>query len=300
MKKLIKWIKSLFKKTTAAVVSPVEQIITPISNVVSSTPSKSLEPIQIGKTQTWYGRVNYWWKDRSLWQKEMDCLVKNGGSGYMIELAGWESNVKDKNKWWMDSWINEQLDLYSKIHSDAKKRGLWLFVSIVNDNMGSGKYGDTKRFTVSSVYNKCIKFLEGVIKDGKDNVIIQPVAETQTTGGKKFEAYAKSQLAAKGFFTCYNGNGGHPTSSSGFNFYAVHPSKIDASNPSNSFVISDHGLIIRELNKGGSLVAHGDVNKVKKFVQNNKKKGCPVVGYYAFQVQDYDEDTIKTLGQALK
>lgn len=292
MKKLINWIKKLFKKPASA----IDDVI----DVVVPTPSKKLEPIQVGKTQTWYGRVNYWWKDRSLWQKEMDCLVKNGGSGYMIELAGWESCLKDKSKWWTDAWIKEQLELYSEIHSDAKKRGLWLFVSLVNDNMGKGKYGDSKKFTVDKVYNKCVKLLDGVIKDGKDNVVIQPVAETQTSGGKKFESYARGQLAAKGFLTCYNGNGGHPSSTNGCNFYAVHPSKIAENNPSNSLVISDHGLIIRELNQGGSLSAHGYPNKVKTFVKNNKKRNCPVVGYYAFQIKDYDEDTIKALGEALK
>ena len=279
IKKILNWIKNLFKK-------PAKK--------------KELDQIVVGKTQTWYGRVNTWWKDQSLWQKEMDCIVNSGGSGYMIELAGWQSHVAKSPAWWSDSWIKKQLGLYSDIHADAKKRGLWLFVSIVNDNMGSGKYGDKKQYTVENTYNKCVKLLEGVIKDGNANVVVQPVAETQTAAGKKFEAYAKLQLAAKGFMTCYNGNGGHPTSSSGFNFFAVHPSKISAANPKTALVISDHGLIIRELNQGSKLVAHGDPNKIKTFVETNKKRGCPVVGYYAFQVEDYDEGAIKALGAAVK
>lgn len=264
------------------------------------TPSKKLSPIKVGDTQVWYGRVNWWWKSRSLWQKEMDCLVKNGGSGYMIELAGWRSAVGQESKWWTDAWVKNQLELYKQIHKDAKDRGLWLFVSIVNDNMGSGKYGDKKQFNVGNCYDKCVKLLEGIIKDGKDNVIIQPVAETQTNGGHKFEDYAKYQLAKAGFLTCNNGSGGHPSSANGMNFYAVHPSKVAAANPSNSFVISDHGLIIREMNQGGALVAHGNPAKVAQFVQNNKKRGVPVVGYYAFLVQDYDGDTIKALGNSVK
>lgn len=276
MKKIIDWILSLFKKTE----------------------KKKLSPIQIGATQTWYGRVNTWWKSSSLWEKEMNAIVKSGGSGYMIELAGWQSHsAKD---WWSESWIKKQLSLYSDIHKAAKKRGLWLFVSIVNDNMGSGKYGDKKQFTVANTYDKCVKLLEGIVKDGNANVVIQPVAETQTAAGKKFESYAKSQLQAKGFLTCFNGNGGYPSGSSGCNFFAVHPSKIATPNPSSALVISDHGLIIRELNQGGSLVAHGDPAKIATFVANNKKKGCPVVGYYAFQVEDYDECAIKALGQAAK
>jgi len=261
---------------------------------------KKLSPILVGAPQVWYGRVNWWWKSRSLWKKEMDALVQHGGSGYMIELAGWRSAVGQESKWWTDSWVKNQLELYRQIHKDAKDRGLWLFVSIVNDNMGSGKYGDKKQFNVGNCYDKCVKLLEGIIKDGKDNVVVQPVAETQTAGGRKFEDYAKTQLAKAGFLTCNNGAGGHPSGTNGMNFYAVHPSKVSATNPSSAFVISDHGLIIREMNIGGALVAHGNPDKVTQFVQNNKKRGVPVIGYYAFLVQDYDGETIKALGTAAK
>lgn len=259
---------------------------------------KKLSPIQVGAPQVWYGRVNWWWKSRSLWKKEMDALVKYGGAGYMIELAGWRSAVGNESSWWTDAWVKKQLELYRQIHADAKARGLWLFVSVVNDNMGSGKYGDTKQYNVGNCYDKCVKLLEGIIKDGNSNVVVQPVAETQTSGGKKFEDYAKKQLLQHGFLTCNNGSGGHPATTNGMNFYAVHPSKISAQNPSSAFVISDHGLIIREMNQGGALVAHGYPVKVSQFVSTNRKRGCPVIGYYAFLVQDYDEGTIKALCQA--
>lgn len=259
--------------------------------------SRKLAPIQVGRPQTWYGRVNTWHYRRSLWQKEMDALVKYGGAGYMIELASWQSN--SDIKWWSDEWVRKILELYGQIHSDAKARGLWLFVSLVNDNMGSGKYGDKKQYTVEKCYSQLVKVLDGVILDGKDNVVVQPVAETQTAGGKKFEAYAKDRLNRKGFLTCNNGNGGHPTSTNGMTYYAVHPSKASVNNPSNAFVISDHGQLIRELN-GGPLVGHGNVQKVTQWVQLNKRRGCPVIGYYAFKVEDYDEATIKALGSSVK
>ena len=83
-------------------------------------------------------------------------------------------------------------------------------------------------------------------------------------------------------------------------YYAVHPSKISAKNPANAFVISDHGQLIRELNIGGKLDGHGDSNKIMTWVKNNKAIGVPVVGYYAFQIQDLDEDAIKALGKAVK
>ena len=278
--------------------SKMREIWNIVLELLGLVKSKKLDPITNGKTQVWYGRVNRWSKKRSTWQKEMDALVKYGGSGYMIELATWNSEVE--GAWWSDTWVKNQIKIYKQILSDARARGLWLFVSVVNDNMGSGKYGDTKQYTVGSCYNQIVKLLNGVIEAGKDNVIVQPVAETQTSGGKKFEDYAKKLLASKGFLTCNNGSGGHPTSTNGMNFYAVHPSKISASNPANSFVISDHGLIIRELNQGGQLVAHGDPGKIATWVRNNRAKGCPVVGYYAFKVDDYDGEAIKALCSAAK
>lgn len=273
MKKIIEWLKSLFKKT----------------------PSKKLSQIKVGKTQTWYGRVNFWAKDMSLLEKELDLLVKSNCSGYMIELAGWANST---GKMWTDKWLKDIESKYKKLLSMCRKRGLWLFVSIVNDNLGSKKYGDDGKHNVTNVMEYCKKLCKIVKENGSKNVVVQPVAETQTGGGKQFESYVKDQLS--GFLTCFNGNGGHPSSSNGFSFYAVHPSAISASNPSTSLVVSDHGLIIRELNIGKALVAHGNPVNITKWVKTNKNKGVPVVGYYAFQVQDFDKDAIKALGNALK
>lgn len=260
---------------------------------------RKLAPIMKGATQVWYGRVNMWHRDSDLWRKEMDAMVKYGCAGYMIELAAWRSAVGQEESWWSDKWISGQLEKYRKLHKDAIDRGLWLFVSVVNDNMGSGKYGDKKTHNIGNCYAKIMKLLNGLIADGSKNVIVQPVAETQTDAGKRFEAEAKALLAKNGFYTCNNGSGGYPSGTNGMTFYAVHPSKISAANPSNSFVISDHGLIIRELN-GGSLVAHGNAKKIQQFVAVNRGRGVPVVGYYAFLVEDYDEGAIKALGSAAK
>ena len=269
----------------------MSKILNFILSLLGLVPKKKLSPITNGKTQTWYGRVNFWAKDMSLLKKELNALVKAGCSGYMIEMAGWANSTGDM---WTDKWIKEIEKKYTDFIEMCRARGLWAFVSVVNDNLGSGKYGDNRQHTIKSEYAKCQKLVQIVKKVGKDNVVIQPVAETQTAAGKQFEQYCIKELG--GFKLCYNGAGGHPGGAIGScQFYAVHPSKCSAANPGNAFVISDHGLIIRELN-GGPLVGHGNVAKIKQWKELNAKRGCPVVGYYAFQVQDFDKDAINAMG----
>lgn len=247
------------------------------------------KPKAIGQFQTWYGRVNKWRKSRSTLEKDILECAERGVSGYMIEMAVWADNDL-----WTDKGLKSLEKDYENILSLCRAEGLWLFVSVVNDNMGKGKYGD-KGPALEKVYDKALKLLEIIKKHGKDNVIVQPVAETQTSAGKKFEAAAKSVLA--GFPLVNNNNGGQPSGTNGMNFAAYHPSAISKKVGSGFLAISDHGLIIRELNKGGSLEAQGDPAKVTQWKNNVKAWGCPVCGYYAFLYDGFDKDTIKALGK---
>ena len=95
--------------------------------------------IKRNNTQSWYGRVNGWHTSRSLLKQELDLMQECGVSGYMIELAGWGHDVGEA---WNEEWINTIKKEYRHILRQCRKRDLWLFVSIINDNMGRGKYGD--------------------------------------------------------------------------------------------------------------------------------------------------------------
>lgn len=256
---------------------------------------KSYRPVALNSTQGWYGRVNRWATSKSVLEKELDAIVKHGCSGYLIEMSGWG---RYSSKQWTDAWIKEVKEWYEWLLGECRDRKVWLFVSIVNDNMGQGKYGDTGP-KLEKVYAYAQKLVKIVKDAGKDGVYVQPVAETQTAAGRKLEQYCIQQLV--GFRLVYNGSGGHPSGAiAGMGNYAVHPSKISAGNPKTAFVVSDHGLIIRELNIGGGLESHGDPNKVRTWASRVKSQGCPVCAYYAFKVADYDEATIKALGSVLK
>ena len=254
--------------------------------------------VEIGSTQGWYGRVNFWATSKKILTKELNSIVKNGLNGYLIELNVWTGLDGSNKHEWNDKWISEISSMYKWLLEECRKRKIWLFVSIINDNMGKGKYGDTGP-TLAKVYDYAIKLVKTVKTNGNKGVYVQPVAETQTTAGKKFEQYCISEL--QGFNLVYNGNGGYPTKPiAGMQHYAVHPSKISIQNPSDAFVVSDHGLIIRELNIDNSLTTHGDITKVTIWANNVRNRNSPVCAYYAFQISDYDGDTIKALGKVLK
>ena len=289
MKKLFKKVKNWLKKLFG-----LEKKVAAGGTGAGVTPAGKYRKVVQGSTQGWYGRVNYWMKSRSILSKELDAIVKHGATGYMIELAGWANST---GKMWTDSWLKSVEQEYNWLLDECRARKLWLFVSIVNDNMGKGKYGD-KGPELSKVYAYAQKLVKIVKNGGKDGVYVQVVAETQTATGRVLEQYAVQQLA--GFNLVYNGNGGHPTGPIvGMSNYAVHPGKVAQSNPAHAFVISDHGNIIREL-ANGAINGRGNPDQIKKWATLTKAKGCPVCGYYAFQVQEFDNDAIKALGNALK
>ena len=250
--------------------------------------------IEQGNTQTWYGRVNRWPTSRETLRSELNLMKECGVSGYMIELAVW-NGVDDK---WSDEWIARTEKSYRWLLRECRKRKIWLFVSIVNDNMGKGKYGDTGP-ALEQVYNQAKQLALIVKKYGPKGVIIQPVAETQTSAGQRFEQECKTELEV--FTLVYNGNGGHPKSTpEGFHFRAVHPSHIASNVADDELIISDHGLIIRELAIDNGLESKGNPTKVKAWAEKLRQQGIAVVGYYAFKHSDFDPDTIRALGDAVK
>ncbi|MBR5283210.1 MAG: hypothetical protein IKU22_10585 [Alistipes sp.] len=247
--------------------------------------------IERNNTQSWYGRVNGWHTSRSLLKQELDLMQECGVSGYMIELAGWGHDVGEA---WNEEWINTIKKEYRHILRQCRKRDLWLFVSIINDNMGRGKYGD-RGPSLEVVYDYAQQLISIIKRFGSRNVMVQPVAETQTSAGERFEREALTQLSD--FILVYNGDGGSPKRLlEGFDFRAIHPSHITSSLPSDALIISDHGLIIRELSADGGLQSAGDPEKVKRWAEHLHKEGVPVVGYYAFLYNGFDPATIRALG----
>ena len=279
--------------------SKIKQIMNKLTYEKNKLLGKSAKrkSIAYSQKQVWYGRVNDW-KDLKTTERDIICCFENGLSGYMIEMNGDLPGSSGAKKAWSKSWLKDIETKYAKLVKMTRAAGLWLFVSVVNDNMGKGKYGDTSP-KLEKVMAQAQQLAQIIKKNGAGGVIVQPVAETQTAAGKNFETYCKKELSK--FHLVYNGSGGFPKTLNGFEFRAVHPKSTTTTCPKDAFAVSDHGLIIVELAKDGKY--DGTVNEKKADTWFNtvfKKCGCRVTGYYAFQRKKHDKDTIKILGKLMK
>lgn len=215
-------------------------------------------------------------------------MQQNGVDGYIIELACWGQT-------WNRQMVHHVGRQYNWLLRQCRKRGLALFVSVVNDNMGHRKYGDTGPL-LEDVEDMAHKLVRIVRKGGPRGVYVQPVAETQTDAGKRLEQYCI--LVLSGYVLIYNGEGGFPgTVPSGFQYRAVHPAHISTDVPVDAVAVSDHGLIIRELAADGTLDGPADSVKLTTWVRRMQEAGVPLIGYYAFQRREPDTVAISLLGQ---
>lgn len=271
---------------------------------------RALAAPKIGSgTQYWYGRVNYWADTGALQKKEVELMRKVGVSGYIIEMAGWGGvNMRQKpNTPQYKSWVSRTQTYYKHLHAQCVKNGLWLFVGIVNDNALSNKHGN-KAVDPKHYYGNIAKdLLNIVLADGPQNVIVQPISELYPTRvknhpGVAWQKNAIAKLKAKKFKTCNNDGYGRPSSKGGCDYLAWHPNNIkhlpnSKYNKASTFIISDTGGIISELN-GGTDCDKTDANckpsKIKEW--KSKCKGFAVVGYYDYKRKKFNEAAIKAMG----
>jgi hypothetical protein len=255
-------------------------------------PTRSPPAIQAGQTQCWYGRVNEWASDSRVLRADISLCASEGVSGYMIELASFGAG----RAVWNDPAAMARVEAaYAAAVAQCRARGLWLFVSIVNDNMGSRKYGDPG-IPLSAVMDQARQLCAMVKRHGPSNVAVQPVAETQTSAGKQFEAHCLKELS--GFTLVYNGAsrpGGVP---SGYRCRAWHPFKTSDVVPRDALAVSDTGSIIIALSSNGTLDGPGDPAAIEAWTRRIRAAGCPVAGYYAFLRKAHDPDAIRALGRA--
>lgn len=265
-------------------------LLAAISALLTGCITGNLSKIDSNKTQMWYGRVNTWAASKKNIDKDIKALYNEDVDGYMIEMAGWA-----RSDMWTASWLKETDEMYKYLLNRCRKYNKWLFVSIVNDNMGSKKYGD-QGIPLSKVMPQAQQLCQIVKKYGNKNVIVQPVAETQTSAGKQFEQYCLQQLG--GFIMVYNGGSRPSGIPAGYQYRAWHPFNVSDRPPRDTIVVSDTGPIILQLGAGYEGPAHP--NTLEQWARNMKNIGVPVVGYYAFKFNGHDKAAIKALGRAKK
>lgn len=259
--------------------------------------TKKPKQIRTNSTQFWYGRVNSWaCGKRSVLRKDLDLCVKNGLSGYAIELVGW---TDPPNTYRTPYYYETVEDAYKYLVKACRARGLWLFVSVVNDNAGkSGKNPNNP--TLDKQQDNVNFAFDLVEKCGSRNVIVQTVAETHNAFADGLDKKWIPRYKAKGFQTVYNGAFGSPSGTKyGAHFYAVHPSSDRREEPKAAFIVSDHSLLLRQLCKNGNINGMGDPSKIKAWAKHYQGKGNPVVCFYHYNYtgsSGSDAGAIKAMG----
>lgn len=256
--------------------------------------SKDPPPICEGETQAWYGRANTWASaGLDALQDDIDACADAGVSGYIIELGGWGATTVFGN----DAAKAATETAYAKLVGWCRSRGLWLFVTIGNDNAGFGGYGDSG--IPLSAQSDWIEWAINLVRShGAQNVIVQPCAETKTAAGFQLEARCAERL--DGFTLVCNGNGGRPAQTAPWaSFRAWHPLVGTDDYPPDALIISDSGGLTRLLARNGSLDGPGDPDKLRDWVRIIKANGSLVAGYYAFRNAQHDAPAIQAMGEGL-
>ena len=185
----------------------------------------------------------------------------------------------------------------------AKKKKMLLYVTIINSNIGSGKYGDPGIPSVKYMasYTKAAnKFAEWM--KANPNIYVTPCGEggaqsKMTANDKKFQEYCKAIMPRT---QMVNNWGARPSGTDGMRFLCQHPSSIAASYKSLSWIMSDHGLFIRELNVGGALYGSADYNKTFVCAKNLKAKNKTFI-YYDFDPNGkVDTEALRAMCDAQK
>lgn len=180
-----------------------------------------------------YGAVNAWATISS--EDQAEEIASHDLDVYHIELLSWANFRTD---------LETTRTQYKKLVKECRKRKVVLFVSVFNDNSHLGKYGNTP-WSPSVTYLHSA--LDIVLNEGNKGVIVQPVGETQTSNGKRFENEAVIRLAQAGFRTCYN-RGSRPNGPpNGWNYAAYHPTSTSSRIGSGVVDVTDTGNILMQL-----------------------------------------------------
>ena len=255
-------------------------------------PRRRPPELRQGATQKGYGRVNCWASGgKSTLRRDLIRCAIEGVTIYHVELMGWA----EFSAYRIPGKLDATEKMYRWLVAQCRALGLWCFVSLTNDNAGSRKYGDTGR-PLRDIRGDVSRMIGLVGAVGPDNVLVQPVGETQTDAGRQIEAEAAQKLHG---FTLVNNLGSRPTSKPGWAAWnAYHPFKTSDAVPSNTICVSDTGTIIAQLHYGLDPTGKGKPDTIRAWARRLKQQGNPAVVLYAFKLKEYDSAAIKALGEA--
>ena len=238
---------------------------------------------------TGYGPVNRW-PDVPGFELARTCAAKSVAAVH-IEFFCW---APDGNP---SRYYENPDDLEAPFRSlvrACKLTNRILFVSVCNDNKGSGKYGDDRRGL--SEFRPQISKALGWIKDCDwDGLYVQPVGETRTSAGAQIEAEAAGMFPAS---RLVRNTGSRPTSGGGWAAqFAYHAARLGDTVPRGAWAVTDHSTILNEL--GGLYAQNYDPARVEAYAKRMLAQGSPCI-IYGFGQSNIDKGSIEALGRAVK
>jgi len=219
-------------------------------------------------------------------------LAQNGCNATSIEFFGWSTTYD------LAQGLEPLKVKYQAALAATRAHGGMLFVSLCNDNQGSGKYGD-RRKRWSRMGNMPDQALDYIISCGPANVIVQPVSEGQTSWGKSWELSAIAKLNGAGFVTCWN-RGSRPTSpGAGANRNAYHPFKTSDVGTPEDIIVTDTGTILTVLTEGGIYGNSLRDSAVAQYAAAVRRAGNRDLLIYTFTgLHDVDSAEMAAVGNA--
>lgn len=268
LKKIWEWIKSLFGGGGGEINKPFPDASKPFLG---------------------YGLVNNWSAQNV--KHYVDRLVKNNVDCMAFEFFEWSYPEKFANVEGLLKKFKEYIDL-------AKKKKILLYVTILNSNLGSGKYGDPK--IPSNKYTKQImRAAEQFAQWMKvhPNIFVTPcgeggIQEKMASHDRKIQEWCKANMPRN---QLVNNWGARPSSKDGMGFLCQHPSSTKAN--AQSWVMSDHGKLIAELN-GGHFLGTCDYKTTLAYAKKLLKEKKTFIYYHFNKNGVIDEEALRALKDA--
>lgn len=258
------------------------------------------------KTLTFYGRVNeFAYMDGApvdvvleTLKDELEACASDGVDGYQIELWGWVrySGLTP------EQGMERIRVVWPELVKWCRALDLWLFVSGANDNQHLGKYGSVAR-TLEQDWKHIEECLALVAASGPDNVIVQPVCETQTDDGARMEKRWAEVLSPLGFYFIDN-HGSRPKKPQSWSQgIVVHPWNAEgaANADPSAWVNNDTGIFIQQLAADATMTGPFAADRIARYVGDALLVGRPAVMVYSWgysAVAGIDRETIKAIGSA--
>jgi hypothetical protein len=233
--------------------------------------------------------VDYNWPSVD-YRKAFRTIAKCGCNVTSLEFFGWSTTIP------LGNGLEPLKNPYLKALKAARKYGGWLFVSVCNDNQGSGKYGD-KNPPWSEMDGLAKEAIDWLASLGPKGQIIQPVSETQSEWGRRFEAWAIGRLNESGIISVYN-RASRPTAPAlGATRNAYHPFKVNDVATPDDIIVTDTGTILNALVHGGIYGGDFKDDAVYDYARRVRQVGQRDLIVYAFTgVKEFDIGACKAVG----